>query len=158
FRRRQSCPARASSQSGSARRSSSRTRPTTGLAGALSPPRPRRPCAVWLLAPARRCYDCARGKRECAMPIEGADLADCLPDDADDALLIGRVWVPDTGPCVAAVRGGQLVDLTRQFPTVSELVNTLDVKALRKAIAAAPVLGPVEAVATNGELAGRNAK
>jgi fumarylacetoacetate (FAA) hydrolase family protein len=92
------------------------------------------------------------------MPIDDADLADCLPEDTDDALLIGRVWAPDTGPCVVAVRDGDLVDITRQFPTVSELVNTLDVKALRKAIAAASVLGPVEAIALNGELAGRDAK
>jgi fumarylacetoacetate (FAA) hydrolase family protein len=92
------------------------------------------------------------------MPIEEADLADCLPEDADEALLIGRVWVPETGPCVAAVRSDQLVDITRQYPTVSELANTLDLKALRKAIAAAPAIGAVEEIALNGELSGRNAK
>ena len=41
------------------------------------------------------------------MPIEEADLADCLPEDAEDALLIGRAWVPETGPCVVAVRDGR---------------------------------------------------
>jgi fumarylacetoacetate (FAA) hydrolase family protein len=57
-----------------------------------------------------------------------------------------------------ALRGGDLVDLTRTWPTVSELVNTLDIKALRKAIAGAPSIGPVKDIAKNGELAGRNEK
>jgi fumarylacetoacetate (FAA) hydrolase family protein len=92
------------------------------------------------------------------MPIEEADLADCLPEDAEDALLIGRAWVPEAGPCVVAVRDGQIVDITQHAPTVSELVNTLDLKALRKAIVTAPAIGSVDAIATNGELAGRNAK
>jgi len=90
------------------------------------------------------------------MPIE-VDLADYLPEDKD-ALLIGRVWVPDTGPCVVALHDGDLVDLTRQWPTVAELANTLDLKALRQAIAAAPAICGARKIARNGELAGRNAK
>ena len=90
------------------------------------------------------------------MPIE-VDLADCLPEDKD-ALLIGRVWVPETGPCVAALRGDDLVDLTRQWPTVSDLINALDVNALRKAIAAAPAIGRAKDIARNGEIGRRDAK
>jgi fumarylacetoacetate (FAA) hydrolase family protein len=81
-----------------------------------------------------------------------ADLADCLPDDKD-ALLVGRAWVPEVGPCVVGLRGGELVDLTRTWPTVSELVNTLDVKALRKAMTAAPSIGHAKDIARNGALA-----
>ncbi len=91
------------------------------------------------------------------MPIQ-ADLADCLPSDAAQALLVGRVWMPDrAGPCVAALRGQELVDLTPHWPTVAELMNALDVAAVRAAIADAPVLGALDAIAANGALAGRDA-
>ena len=91
------------------------------------------------------------------MPID-ANLTDCLPSDAARALLIGRVWMPDRGgPCVAALRGGELVDLTSRWPTVAELMNTLDLAALRAAVAAAPALGTLDAIAANGELSGRDA-
>jgi fumarylacetoacetate (FAA) hydrolase family protein len=90
------------------------------------------------------------------MPIE-VDLADCLPEDKD-ALLIGRAWVPDVGPCVAALRGDDLVDITKQWPTVADLVNALDLTALRKAIAAAPSLGGARDIASNGEIGKRDAK
>jgi fumarylacetoacetate (FAA) hydrolase family protein len=90
------------------------------------------------------------------MPIE-VDLADCLPEDKD-ALLIGRAWVPDVGPCVAALRGDDLVDITKQWPTVADLVNALDLTALRKVIAAAPSLGRARDIASNGEIGKRDAK
>jgi fumarylacetoacetate (FAA) hydrolase family protein len=90
------------------------------------------------------------------MPIE-VDLADCLPEDKG-ALLIGRAWVPDVGPCVAALRGDDLVDITKQWPTVADLVNALDLTALRKAIAAAPSLGGARDIASNGEIGKRDAK
>ena len=51
-----------------------------------------------------------------------------LPLDADDALLVGRVWDPCTrGPRVASVRGGQVYDLTDTVNTVSELIDRTDV-------------------------------
>jgi fumarylacetoacetate (FAA) hydrolase family protein len=90
------------------------------------------------------------------MPIE-VDLADCLPEDKG-ALLIGRAWVPETGPCVVALRDSDLVDLTKSWPTVSDLVNTLDVGALRKAIVAAPAIGTARDIARNGEIGRRDAK
>ncbi|MFD5569472.1 fumarylacetoacetate hydrolase family protein [Streptomyces cadmiisoli] len=47
-----------------------------------------------------------------------------LPDDADRAALVARVHVPEwDGPCVAAVRGEQVVDLTHVAPTVSDLLE-----------------------------------
>ena len=49
--------------------------------------------------------------------------ADCVPRDAS-ALLIGRAWIPaEDGPSVIAVRGDEAVDLTRAYPTVSQLLN-----------------------------------
>src|SRR5690242_1867118 len=50
-----------------------------------------------------------------------------LPADANDAALVGRVWRPAVGPCVVAVRGGELVDVTcREVPTVRDLCELPD--------------------------------
>lgn len=60
--------------------------------------------------------------------MSGDDNFGILPLDADDALLVGRVWDPRTGgPRVASVRGGQVFDLTDTVNTVSELFDRTDV-------------------------------
>jgi fumarylacetoacetate (FAA) hydrolase family protein len=47
-----------------------------------------------------------------------------LPVDATDAILIGRIWDPASrGPRVVAVRGEEVFDLTREFRTVSHLLE-----------------------------------
>jgi len=47
-----------------------------------------------------------------------------LPADADRALLLGRVWHPDTGgPAPVAVRDGILVDLSTHAATLAELLD-----------------------------------
>ncbi|ASO20520.1 fumarylacetoacetate (FAA) hydrolase family protein [Actinoalloteichus hoggarensis] len=54
-----------------------------------------------------------------------------LPEDADRALLVARVFDPAVGgPCVAAVRDGRAVDLTPVAPTVSDLLERSDVHAV----------------------------
>ncbi|MEW1642451.1 fumarylacetoacetate hydrolase family protein [Streptomyces sp. NPDC091219] len=54
-----------------------------------------------------------------------------LPEDADRALLVARVHDPACdGPCVAAVRGEQVVDLTAVTPTVSDLMERDDAAAV----------------------------
>ncbi|MEV0052158.1 fumarylacetoacetate hydrolase family protein [Saccharopolyspora shandongensis] len=50
-----------------------------------------------------------------------------LPDDAARATLVARVFDPDCGgPCVAAVRGAAVVDLTGVEPTVAGLLERAD--------------------------------
>jgi fumarylacetoacetate (FAA) hydrolase family protein len=50
-----------------------------------------------------------------------------LPADAEDAILIGRVWDPSTqGPRVVCVRGEELFDLTPEVRTVAELMEGED--------------------------------
>lgn len=50
-----------------------------------------------------------------------------LPEDADEALLVGRVWDPVTGgPRPVRVQGGNVYDLFDVAPTVAELIERDD--------------------------------
>ena len=83
---------------------------------------------------------------------------DCLPRDASDALLVGRAWLPaESGPAVVAVRGEEVVDLTRRYPTTSRLLNEARPAEVRAAMEAAPVVGPLEALAGNSVEGARDA-
>jgi fumarylacetoacetate (FAA) hydrolase family protein len=55
-----------------------------------------------------------------------------MPEDAGRALLVGRVWRDGAngGPSVVAVRGGQVFDITRHGPTVSDLFERDDLLAI----------------------------
>ena len=67
------------------------------------------------------------------------------PEDAHRAALAGRVWRDDAGgPSVVALRDGALVDVTRTFPTMTDLLSADDPAA---ALRAAPgeELGPLDA-------------
>lgn len=59
-----------------------------------------------------------------------------LPEDADQALLIGRIWdVDSAGPRVVAVSGPDIYDLSRLAATVSELLELPDpAAAVRSAL------------------------
>ncbi|WP_136055699.1 fumarylacetoacetate hydrolase family protein [Microbacterium sp. K24] len=50
---------------------------------------------------------------------------DVLPTDAADALLVGRVQLPE-GPSVVVLRDGRLHDLSATFPTTASLTETAD--------------------------------
>ena len=56
-----------------------------------------------------------------------------LPQDGTAGALAGRVWRPDAGgPSVVAVRGDDLVDVTRAFPTMRDLCESRDPAAALK--------------------------
>jgi fumarylacetoacetate (FAA) hydrolase family protein len=62
-----------------------------------------------------------------------------LPLDADSALLVGRVWDPESGgPRVVSVRGEFVFDHTPQAPTMSELMDLDDPAELLASTRAAP--------------------
>ncbi|HEX6080588.1 MAG TPA: fumarylacetoacetate hydrolase, partial [Methylomirabilota bacterium] len=83
---------------------------------------------------------------------------DCVPRDAGDALLVGRAWLPaEDGPAVVAVRGDEVVDLTRRWPTTSRLLNEATPAEVRAALKAAPVVGALEALAGNSVEGARDA-
>ncbi len=67
------------------------------------------------------------------------------PEDADRAALVGRVWRDDAGgPSVVALREGRLVDVTRTFPTMTDLLAVDDPAAALRA-AHGEDLGPLDA-------------
>lgn len=72
-----------------------------------------------------------------------------LPEDASDALLVGRAWSPaDGGPSVIVLRGSTVFDLSRTFPTMSDLTEHDDpATAVRDADG--PALGEVTALIAN---------
>jgi fumarylacetoacetate (FAA) hydrolase family protein len=66
-----------------------------------------------------------------ARPRPRLDPGAVLPEDADRAALVARVHDPVSGgPCVAAVRGEDVVDLTALVPTVAELMERDDAATL----------------------------
>ncbi len=78
--------------------------------------------------------------------LEGTGMRIRLPEDADRAALAGRLWRKDVeGPSVVTLRGGVIVDVTRRFPTVTDLSAADDPAA---ALRAAPgeELGPLDAL------------
>ena len=80
-----------------------------------------------------------------------------LPDDADNALLVGRLWQPGIGPTVAACHQGHLLDLSRVAPTTSQLLD-LDAPAaaLRAVLASAPRIAELSAVLANSDESARD--
>ena len=81
-----------------------------------------------------------------------------LPEDADHALLIGRVWDGETGgPRVVAVSGGTVFDLHRLATTVSGLLELPDPAAAVRAALQDPSLAEprwATADVVNASLAG----
>lgn len=64
-----------------------------------------------------------------------------LPEDAEHALLAGRVWLPDAGgPVVVTCRDGQVLDLSGSFATMRDLTEAADPAAALRA-ADGPVIG-----------------
>ncbi len=68
-----------------------------------------------------------------------------LPYDLDKALLVGRVWRHGDikGPCVVAVRNGEVFDITKQVPIMADLLEKDDPAAFARA-AQGESLGSVE--------------
>jgi len=82
-------------------------------------------------------------------------VAASLPADADRATLVGRVWLPQVeGPAVVALRGGQVIDITRAAPTITDLISAADPVALAKSDG--PVIGSIADLLANADETGRD--
>ncbi|GIJ80268.1 Fumarylacetoacetate (FAA) hydrolase family protein [Micromonospora phaseoli] len=54
-------------------------------------------------------------------------VAEALPADADDSVLIGRIWDPSVdGPSPVIVRDGEVIDVSHRFPTVRDICELPD--------------------------------
>jgi fumarylacetoacetate (FAA) hydrolase family protein/NAD(P)-dependent dehydrogenase (short-subunit alcohol dehydrogenase family) len=73
-----------------------------------------------------------------------------LPDDVSRAVLVGRVWRDGVinGPCVVAVRNGEVFDITGHAPTMSDLLERDDALEVARS-APGESLGPVQALLEN---------
>lgn len=82
-----------------------------------------------------------------------------LPSLSDNALLIGRIWQPNTGPVLVAVTPDQVLDLSRLALTCSELLELEQMaQRVRQCIRTgqASPLAPTAAVLANSDEAARD--
>jgi fumarylacetoacetate (FAA) hydrolase family protein len=85
------------------------------------------------------------------------DAASVLPEDADVATLVGRVWLPSArGPSVVVVRSGEVFDITSEFPTVSALTDQPNPAAAAKSAKGTKV-GDLGTIAGNTPIGRRDA-
>lgn len=77
----------------------------------------------------------------------------CLPDDADKAILLGRVWEQGAGPCLVVLRDDQVLDITALGPTMSQLLNREDLLDAVQQFKASRALGTVDWLLANTERA-----
>ncbi|MBB3232504.1 fumarylacetoacetate hydrolase family protein [Halomonas stenophila] len=73
-----------------------------------------------------------------------------LPEDADQALLVGRVWrdAPHQGPALVGVRRGRVLDITATCACMADLLDRDDAVAFVASVEGED-LGPVEALLEN---------
>lgn len=73
-----------------------------------------------------------------------------LPDDLSRAVLVGRVWRNGVvnGPCVVAVRAGEVFDITGHAPTMSDLLERDDALEVARS-APGEALGSVQQLLAN---------
>jgi fumarylacetoacetate (FAA) hydrolase family protein len=85
-------------------------------------------------------------------PFGGLPAAAILPEDADRATLVGRVWDPAVGgPTPILVRRGQAIDISRIAPTISALLEIEHVAGVLQQTASLPPVAPVEALIANSD-------
>jgi fumarylacetoacetate (FAA) hydrolase family protein len=83
------------------------------------------------------------------MPPLALSVRQTLPDDADRAVLAGRVWRPDVkGPSVVMIRGEDVIDITSSFPTMTELCEQPNPAAAARA-AKGDAIGSLAAILAN---------
>jgi len=76
-------------------------------------------------------------------------IAPALPDDRTTGALAGRVWWPSAqGPCVVAIRAEGVINISRSFPTMRDLCETLDPAAALRT-ATGENLGALDAILAN---------
>lgn len=89
------------------------------------------------------------------MPLDSST-SFALPNDSDQAALVGRVWRPDQdGPSVVVLRGSELVDISGVAATMSDLCEAPEPAALARDAAGDPI-GLLSDVLANTPREGRD--
>ncbi len=79
-----------------------------------------------------------------------------LPDDASQAILVGRVWRPDLdGPSVVSVRGVEVVDISAAAPTMRDLCEAPEPAGLAHDASGEPI-GSIDDILANTPRAARD--
>ena len=82
-----------------------------------------------------------------------------LPQDAERATLVGRLWQPGIGPTLVAVHQGGLHALSHIAPTCSELLEMDDAaQQVQAAMASAPRVADLAAVLANSDETARDTR
>src|SRR3569832_2806571 len=85
-------------------------------------------------------------------PLGGLTAAAILPEDADRATLVGRIWDPAVaGPTPVLIRRGQAIDISRIAPTVSALLEIERLVAVLESAAGLPAIASVDALIANSD-------
>lgn len=86
--------------------------------------------------------------------MQPLSLTDILPNDLDNSLLVGRVWLDSAhpGPALVTVHEGNVIDITAFGPTMADLLERDDVlEVVRRA--EGPSLGSIETLLANSQQA-----
>jgi fumarylacetoacetate (FAA) hydrolase family protein len=78
-------------------------------------------------------------------------LTTCLPADADQAILIGRIWLEGTGPLVVRIMGEGVYDLTHLASTTSELLELFDPVGTLREYGGARIASTADVLANSAE-------
>jgi fumarylacetoacetate (FAA) hydrolase family protein len=91
--------------------------------------------------------------------LNGLQAADILPEDADRATLVGRIWDPSAaGPTPILIRNGRAIDISRVEPTLSGLFELENpVAALQKA-PGSPEIAAVDQLIANSDERARDSQ
>jgi fumarylacetoacetate (FAA) hydrolase family protein len=84
-------------------------------------------------------------------------VAACLPEDHQQAILIGRIWQPDVGPTLVRVQHDGIYDLSTIAATSSQLFERQDAAQAVRSARDLPRLGDLDAVLNNSIATRRDA-
>jgi fumarylacetoacetate (FAA) hydrolase family protein len=84
------------------------------------------------------------------------NITDCLPQDVENALLLGRIWRGDVGPVPVLVRHGGVYDLSSVAPVMSWLLEIDELPVKLSGADDLPLLCELHELVLGGEVAVNN--
>ncbi|HVO02606.1 MAG TPA: fumarylacetoacetate hydrolase family protein [Candidatus Cybelea sp.] len=85
-------------------------------------------------------------------PLGGLASASVLPEDAERATLVGRIWDPAVnGPTPILIRRGEAIDISRIAPTSSALLELERIAVVLQSAAGLPTIGRIDQLIANSD-------